>query len=78
VLAAATGPAVVIAADAASWAVLAISYARVAPLAGRLARARAPLPAPPGPTGTAPAPSTPLPFQVPNRTPQGNSQDSNF
>jgi hypothetical protein len=30
------------------------------------------------PTGTAPAPSTPLPFQVPNRTPQGNSQDSNF
>ena len=33
VLAAATGPAVVIAADAASWAVLAISYARIVPLA---------------------------------------------
>ena len=32
VLAAATGPAVVIAADAASWAVLAISYARIVPL----------------------------------------------
>jgi DHA3 family macrolide efflux protein-like MFS transporter len=31
-LAAATGPAVVIAADAASWAVLAISYARIVPL----------------------------------------------
>jgi MFS transporter, DHA3 family, macrolide efflux protein len=31
VLAAVTGPAVVIAADAASWAVLAISYVRVTP-----------------------------------------------
>ena len=45
VLAAVTGPAVVIAADAASWAVLAISYVRVTPLAARLARARAPVPA---------------------------------
>ncbi len=44
-LAAATGPAVVIAADAVSWAILAISYARVAPLAARLARARTPVPA---------------------------------
>ena len=39
------GPAVVIAADAASWVVLAISYARVAPLADRLAVH--PPPAPP-------------------------------
>jgi hypothetical protein len=31
------GPAVVIAADAASWVVLAVSYARIGPLAGRLA-----------------------------------------
>ena len=37
---AAAGPAVVIAADAASWVVLAVSYARVGPLAARLARAR--------------------------------------
>jgi DHA3 family macrolide efflux protein-like MFS transporter len=37
---AAAGPAVVIAADAASWVVLAISYARIGPLAARLARAR--------------------------------------
>jgi DHA3 family macrolide efflux protein-like MFS transporter len=34
------GPAVVIAADAASWVVLAVSYARIGPLAARLARAR--------------------------------------
>jgi Major Facilitator Superfamily len=37
-VAAAAGPAVVIAADAASWVVLAVSYARIAPLAGRSAR----------------------------------------
>src|SRR5580704_15373170 len=37
---AAAGPAVVIAADAASWVVLAVSYARIGPLAARLARAR--------------------------------------
>ena len=42
VLAALTGPAVVIAVDAASWVVLAISYARVAPLAARLTRAQPP------------------------------------
>jgi MFS transporter, DHA3 family, macrolide efflux protein len=41
VVAAAAGPAVVITADAASWAILALSYARVAPLANRLARAHA-------------------------------------
>jgi MFS transporter, DHA3 family, macrolide efflux protein len=41
VLAAATGPAIVIAADAVSWAVLAISYARITPLAARLAPAAA-------------------------------------
>jgi MFS transporter, DHA3 family, macrolide efflux protein len=39
---AATGPAVVITADAASWAVLAISYARIAPVAARLTRTRIP------------------------------------
>ena len=37
---AAAGPAVVIAADAVSWVVLAVSYARIGPLAARLARAR--------------------------------------
>ena len=42
VVTALTGPAVVIAADAASWVVLAISYARIAPLAARLAAAAAP------------------------------------
>jgi len=36
---AAAGPAVVIAADAASWVVLAVSYARIGPLAARLALA---------------------------------------
>jgi len=53
------GPAVVITADAASWAVLAISYARITPLATRLARARAPKPAaaPPGTPATAAAPT---------------------
>lgn len=39
ILAALTGPAIVIALDAASWAVLAVSYARVAPLAARLTKA---------------------------------------
>jgi MFS family permease len=39
-VAAAVGPAVVIVADAASWVVLAVSYARVGPLAARLARTR--------------------------------------
>jgi hypothetical protein len=45
VVTALAGPAVVIAADAASWVVLAISYARVAPLAARLAVSPPPVPA---------------------------------
>jgi MFS transporter, DHA3 family, macrolide efflux protein len=54
VVTAIAGPAVVITADAASWAVLAISYARIAPLATRLAHAHAPEPAaPPGTPDTA-------------------------
>jgi DHA3 family macrolide efflux protein-like MFS transporter len=58
VVTAVAGPAVVIAADAASWAVLAISYARIAPLATRLARGRPPEPAaPPGTPATAAAPT---------------------
>src|SRR6266852_4039358 len=48
VLTALAGPAVVIALDAASWAVLAVSYARIAPLA-------APPPAPAPEPGSAPA-----------------------
>ena len=47
VVTALTGPAVVIAMDAVSWVVLAISYARIAPLAARLAAAAAPAGAPP-------------------------------
>jgi hypothetical protein len=61
-LAAATGPAVVITADAVSWAILAISYARIAPLAARLARTRTPVPAQPLPaesTAADPVPSQP-------------------
>jgi MFS transporter, DHA3 family, macrolide efflux protein len=57
-VAAAAGPAVVITADAVSWAVLAISYARIAPLATQLARARsarAQPTAPPGPSTSPPA-----------------------
>jgi hypothetical protein len=46
-VAAATGPAMVITADAVSWAVLAISYARIAPIAARLARVRIPVPVQP-------------------------------
>jgi MFS transporter, DHA3 family, macrolide efflux protein len=59
VLAAVTGPAVVIAADAASWAVLAISYVRITPLAARLARARAPISV--QPAAAQPDPPTPSP-----------------
>jgi len=54
VVTAVTGPAVVIAADAASWAVLAVSYARIAPLAARRPPAAPSEPAEPGP-GTEPA-----------------------
>jgi MFS transporter, DHA3 family, macrolide efflux protein len=55
VVTALTGPAVVIALDAASWVVLAVSYARIAPLAARLATAAAP-PA----TAAAPPASSPV------------------
>ena len=71
ILAAATGPAVVIAADAVSWAVLAISYARIAPLATRsappaAAPAPATAPAPAPATAPAPAPATaPAPAPAP-------------
>jgi MFS family permease len=41
------GPAVVITLDAASWAVLAVSYARIVPLVARLARPAAPAAEPP-------------------------------
>ena len=82
VLAAAAGPAAVITADAASWAVLAISYARVAPLAARLTRAAlppppGPAPAPPGPAqapsapAPAPAPAPPGPAPAPSAQPSG-------
>jgi MFS transporter, DHA3 family, macrolide efflux protein len=54
VVTAVAGPAVVIAADAASWIVLAISYARIAPLAARAVRAGRT----PGPPGEAPAART--------------------
>jgi MFS transporter, DHA3 family, macrolide efflux protein len=50
VVTAVAGPAVVIALDAASWVVLAISYARIAPLAARLAPSH-PLPATPTQVG---------------------------
>jgi MFS transporter, DHA3 family, macrolide efflux protein len=50
VVTAAAGPAVVIILDAASWVVLAISYARIAPLAARLATGEPPVGAgPPAP-----------------------------
>jgi hypothetical protein len=59
VVTALAGPAVVIAADAASWVVLAISYARVAPLAARLASGPPPAAAPTEPPAlTGPAAPT--------------------
>jgi MFS transporter, DHA3 family, macrolide efflux protein len=68
ILAAATGPAVVITADAVSWAILAISYARVAPLAVRLARTRAPVPPPSAPAAPTPLPAAPtVPPAVPTQ-----------
>jgi MFS transporter, DHA3 family, macrolide efflux protein len=85
VLAAVTGPAVVIAADAASWAVLAISYVRITPLAARLTRARAPIPAhtaaaqpdppTPSPPGSPPV-ALPTPAQPgpPDAAPRGSAQ----
>jgi MFS family permease len=71
VVTALAGPAIVIAADAASWVVLAISYARIAPLAAarpthlleseppRASPALAPDPAPSDPAPSDPAPSDP-------------------
>ena len=60
VMTALTGPAVVIVADAASWAILAVSYARVAPLVARSAAASpsgaASLPAGASPSGAASLP----------------------
>jgi hypothetical protein len=50
------GPALVIVLDAASWVVLAVSYARVAPLAARLAKPAEP-PAPAAAPAPAPAPT---------------------
>jgi MFS family permease len=55
VVTALAGPAVVIAADAASWVVLAISYARIAPLATRAAPAPAPVVPPAVPMSAAPS-----------------------
>ena len=65
VVTALTGPAVVIALDAASWVVLAVSYARIAPLAARLATAAAP------PAAAPPAARRP----PPRRPPRPRSQD---
>jgi MFS transporter, DHA3 family, macrolide efflux protein len=73
ILTAVTGPAVVIGVDAVSWAVLAVSYARIAPLAARLSSAQAPVPDPaepdpaelhpaqPGPAEPDPPAAAPLP-----------------
>ena len=66
VVTAVAGPAVVIALDAASWVVLAISYARIAPLAARLTAPlaptspAAPIPAPPPAGGWAVIRSSPV------------------
>jgi len=63
ILTAVTGPAVVIGVDAVSWAVLAVSYARIAPLAGRLSSARAAVPDPAEPDPAEPDPVQPGPAQ---------------
>jgi MFS family permease len=69
VVTAVAGPAVVIAMDAASWVVLAISYARIAPLVTRLPLpAPAPLPAPTPAPLPAPTPA-PLPAPTPAADP---------
>jgi hypothetical protein len=74
-VAAATGPAVVITADAVSWAILAISYARIAPIAARLARARSPVPAQPAaaqPAAAEPGPPSAAPSLArPSAEPSG-------
>jgi MFS family permease len=62
ILTAVTGPAVVIGVDAVSWAVLAVSYARIAPLAARLSSAQAAVPDPAEPDPAEPdTPAAPLP-----------------
>ena len=72
VVTAVAGPAVVIAADAASWVVLAISYARIAPLA-----AARPTPAPtPEPPPAAPAPTPEPPPAAPAPTPEPDPADA--
>jgi MFS transporter, DHA3 family, macrolide efflux protein len=83
VLSAVAGPAVVITADAASWAILAISYARIAPLAARLTRAApAPAPAPPAhapaPPGTAPSGAAPAPPGTAGAAPAPSTQPSGW
>jgi MFS transporter, DHA3 family, macrolide efflux protein len=77
VVTALAGPAVVIAADAASWVVLAISYARIAPLATRAAPAPAPVVPPAAETSavpsaakaSAPPPAAPPPAAPPPAAP---------
>ena len=77
VVAAVAGPAVVITADAVSWAVLALSYVRIAPLAARLARARTPAPPQPAPLQPAaplagpPDPAPPQPAAPARSAPPG-------
>jgi hypothetical protein len=64
VVTALAGPAVVISLDAASWVVLAVSYARIAPLAARLTAAPASDQAVPSPAA-APAQAEPSPAPAP-------------
>jgi hypothetical protein len=66
VVTALAGPAVVISLDAASWVVLAVSYARIAPLAARLTAAPAPASDQPGPS---PAPASDRPEPSPAAAP---------
>jgi hypothetical protein len=61
ILTAVTGPALVIGVDAVSWAVLAVSYARIAPLAARLSSAQATVPDPAGPDPAQSDPAEPDP-----------------
>jgi MFS transporter, DHA3 family, macrolide efflux protein len=71
VVTALAGPAVVIAADAASWVVLAISYARIAPLAAARP-APAPTPGPdPAPQAPEPAAASAAPPAAPGAEPSG-------
>jgi len=65
VVTAVTGPAVVIAADAASWAVLAVSYARIAPLVARQRPAALEPRTEVGPPAAPPEPAEPNPKTEP-------------